>query len=287
MNKVYIASSAGSLDSLFATELAEMLAERGFLAAEVDAMSEPSRDLSLSIYSTILACDLVIAVVDRPSPNVYLEIGIAIGAGKQVILIADPLAPMPFHLASIPCISYSRDTAKDLAGLHHALSRLDYTSKKVRTRKWRHTKELQTFSTDPDWFAAMDPIRFEDLVADALRKKGLDVERVPPHLESRCDFVASLRHAPAKIVVEAKKLPMQSRVSLEHVHRLREAATLIGAVAGVLISSSGFTSSAVALAAEKGPKLILLSLEEFLRAKGVKELLHKENEDTSASRGGA
>jgi hypothetical protein len=276
MKRVYIARSLSGPYFPFVGELAKMLASRGFVEADITQTTAPSGDSQLSPYSAILASDLVVALVDRASPNVYLEIGVAIGAGKPVILIADPVAPMPFDLASVPCVSYSRDPTKDLAALDHALSRFDYVSKKLPTRRWSATKELSTFTSDPNRFAAMDSERFEYLVADVLRKKGLEVERVPPHLQSRCDFVGSLWNDRAKIVVEAKKLPAHNRVSIEQVHRLREAATLLGAVAGLLISSSGFTSAAIALAAEKGPQLILLSLNEFLRSKTVSKLLISE-----------
>jgi len=136
MNQVYISSPVGALDPTFATRLAEVLAARGFESSATAESAIQLRDFRSSSYSSILASDLVIAVVDRANPNVYFEIGVAIGAGKQVILIADPAVPMPFDLASVPCVSFTRDSAKDLAALHHALSKLDYTTKRSRARRW-------------------------------------------------------------------------------------------------------------------------------------------------------
>jgi Restriction endonuclease len=55
------------------------------------------------------------------------------------------------------------------------------------------------------------------------------------------------------------------------VRKLLSAVSFLGASSGVLVSTSGFTAAALALAA--GTPIVLRTLEEVLAAKSVSELL--------------
>ena len=83
------------------------------------------------------------------------------------------------------------------------------------------------------------------------------------------------------MLVEVKKLSRQSRVSVEAVRRLLGAVSIAGAPLGMLVSTSGYTAAALALAA--GTPILLRTLEEILAAKSTRELIGQE--DTGGSQG--
>ena len=75
------------------------------------------------------------------------------------------------------------------------------------------------------------------------------------------------------ILVEAKKLSSQSKVSVETVRKLLSAIPVVGATMGILVTTSGYTAAATALA--EASSLILHSLKDLLDTKSIEELLNK------------
>lgn len=60
------------------------------------------------VRDKIEKCDLVIAEVSEPNPNVYLEIGYAWALGKKVLLVATDVGNLAFDIKSHRCIKYNR-----------------------------------------------------------------------------------------------------------------------------------------------------------------------------------
>lgn len=61
-------------------------------------------DWTGTILSEIKRCDLFVAVLASPSPNVLFELGCAIGCGKAVLVVCGDGFPIPFDIASFPAI---------------------------------------------------------------------------------------------------------------------------------------------------------------------------------------
>lgn len=76
------------------------------------------------IYSEIARCDVIIADVSRPNPNIFYEIGLAHALGKPaVFLIQEGAGEVPLNLRNYSYLQYVM-TSKGLAEFQHMLRRI-------------------------------------------------------------------------------------------------------------------------------------------------------------------
>src|SRR5262249_27736923 len=96
---------------------------------------EPSKTIVTGTLDLVKRADLICVVVDSPhSPNVLFELGFALGAGRPIVLIGDPI-DLPSGLASQFLIRASAsDTAAVTFQMRAFLDNLD-RKKKGRRRK--------------------------------------------------------------------------------------------------------------------------------------------------------
>jgi HJR/Mrr/RecB family endonuclease len=112
-------------------------------------------------------------------------------------------------------------------------------------------------------------------VADLFRERGYEVSATPPTRDAGVDIVVRSPEDGQLLLVEVKKLSRQGRVSVEAVRRLLGTVSLASDVAlGILVSPSGFTGAAMALAAT-GP-VVLRTLEEILAARSKRDLVESK-----------
>lgn len=269
MKKVFISYSF-SRDKEFVSELKLALQNENLEPTEApDLLTEG--EISSEIISHIHSADLIIALVSKDNPNVMFETGYALGAGKDVLLIAGSETSLPTDVLSLPYVQYRGDTAVVISEIIRRIRSMEQTL----IEKPSYTSvdaKLKTYFSDPEYFESIDPITFETLVEEWFKENGFVVERMPLTRDKGYDF--SIKTPEDKLIlVEAKKLSRQSRVSVQHIRNLLGAVSVVGAAAGVLISPAAFTSAAIALAATSMPKLLLLKIEELLKTKNPKELI--------------
>jgi len=244
----------------------------GFEVTNPESDRDVVGDITSAIYSSIINADVILAVLDRASPNLLFELGYAMGAGKNVLVVADANVAVPSDVATVPYVRLHDDKPRDLETLNRALSQFK-VSPRLGAAGLTPRQQLSEASANAAVLAAITPSKFEELVGSVLRETGFEVTRASGELASRCDFVISAPGQSSAIVVEVKKYAPQSRLSIEHVYRLAEAAQLVSAVAGILISSAAFTASAVEFAARSMPRLALLSVEQFVTMKHTNDVL--------------
>ncbi len=116
----------------------------------------------------------------------------------------------------------------------------------------------------------MSPVEFEKLVADLFRENGFTVRSTREARDLGYDFAIDSPKHGGLILVEAKKMNRQSLVSVEAVRQLTVTIGAAGAMAAILISTSGFTSAASALGAASS--VALRTLDDLLKAKSGEEL---------------
>jgi nucleoside 2-deoxyribosyltransferase len=242
-----------------------------FEVSRLETKTRQPSDLAATVFSEIQNSDVVIVILERATPNVFLELGYAIGARKDVLLLPDRKVPVPFEVASAPYTRLHGDHRRDIAAISLALSRFDLSTKEML--KVSSRERLTAAAGDPDVLAAITPQEFEALIADNLEEVGFRVEMATGDLSSGYDLVLNVPEQSGRILVETKKYSPQSRVSIEHVHRLAEAVQLSGAICGLLISSGEFTASALELSHRSGARLRLLSLNQFLNIRAAEDVL--------------
>ncbi|HLA43117.1 MAG TPA: hypothetical protein VJZ27_06760, partial [Aggregatilineales bacterium] len=74
------------------------------------------------IRHDIKNADVIVADCTGNNPNVFYELGFAHALGKQVILIAQSIADLPFDIQSLRSIDYSQNQEAFLYALDNALS---------------------------------------------------------------------------------------------------------------------------------------------------------------------
>ena len=240
---------------------------------------EVCKDISTEISTLMCSADIVIALIAVRSANIYLEVGFALGIGTPVIVAVRPGLQLPVDLAAIPFIELTGDITRDTHTIVRRLYDLKITKREIKQDFKSAEDALQAAVRDPEYLASMNPRDFESLIAKLLEDKGYKVNATEEEPDKGFDFVIESQKQKGLIMVEAKKMNKQSKISVESVRRLMSAIQLIaGATTGLLISTSGFTSAALALGAASS--ITMKTLEDILRAKSEKDIIAtKETSD--------
>jgi restriction system protein len=105
---------------------------------------------------------------------------------------------------------------------------------------------IQELARHPQLMRAMTPRKFEELVAELLSRKGLKVSLTPHTRDGGRDILASLDSAMGDhlYLVECKRYAPDRLVGVELVRHLYGVVEIERATAGVLVTTSSFTSGA-------------------------------------------
>lgn len=146
------------------------------------------------IYSEIARCDVIIADVSRPNPNIFYEIGLAHALGKPAIfLIQEGAGEVPLDLRDYPYLQYVM-TSKGLAEFQHRFRGIleDFIQSPQRLRR-PFLPFLARFVHLPYIvdLEKLDPREFENLCFELIAQMGF--RRVEWGKEFReIDVVATL-----------------------------------------------------------------------------------------------
>lgn len=270
--KVFLAHSARDRD-LVAAVMAH-LRNDGHETVRPDEMVS-SGDLLSEISAALRSADVVVAIVTDKNPNVFYELGLAAGAGVPTLIVARPSEALPANLASVPYVQSTGDLLRDAQTIARRVKDLEGLSSPKPAKFPSAEAALRAASQDPAVLEALAPSEFERLVAELFKERGYEVSATPPTRDSGVDLFVRSPEDGQLLLIEVKKLSRQSRVSVEVVRRLLGTVSLTsGAVLGVLVSTSGFTGAAMALAAA-GP-VVLRTLEEILAARSKRDLVESK-----------
>ena len=234
-------------------------------------MADPGGNLLSAISAALRSADLVVAIVSASTPNVFYELGLASGAGVPTLLAARRGELVPSDLESVPYIQLSGDDSRDAQTIARRAKDLEGLSSPKPPQFASAEAALRAAAQDPPRLEALSPTEFERLVADLFRERGYEVSAAHPQHDLGVDLVVRAPEDGQVLFVELKKLSKQSRVSVEAVRQLLHAASLRAGTVGILVSTSGFTAAAAALAV--GAPVVLRTLEETLAAKSKLDLL--------------
>ena len=266
--KVFIVHSVR--DRELVTSVVNLLREDGqevFVSAELAVTGNFLSEISAAIRSA----DVLVAVVTAGNPNVFYELGLAVGASVPTLITAHAGEVIPADLASIPYVQLTDDLLRDAQTIVRRAKDLEGLSLTRAARFTSAEAALRAATRDPAVLEALGPAEFERLVVELFRERGYEVATTPATRDAGVDLVITSQRDKKVVLVEVKKLSRQSRVSVEAVRKLLGAVSLMSAPLGMLQATSGFTAAALALAA--GTPIVLRTLEEVLAAKSESELL--------------
>jgi hypothetical protein len=271
--KVFVAHSFRDRDLVHA--MAVHLRDDGHSVFRPEEMAAPA-DLLSEISAALRSADVVVAIVTASNPNVFYELGVAAGANVPTLIAARPGESLPANLASVPYVQLTGDVLRDANEISRRVKDLEGLSSPKVAEFSSAEGALQAASRDPAVLEALAPRDFERLIARLLQERGYELEEASRDRDAGVDIVARAPGDGQVLLVEVKKLSKQSRVSVDAVRRLLGAVSLATGAVGVLVSTSGFTASAAALAA--GAPIVLRTLEEILAARSKRDLLQSTHD---------
>lgn len=260
MKKVFLSHARSDSDLYFM--LAHVLEEEGVSLFRADTL-QAGDEWRSEILAAIRSADIFIAAMDDLNPNVLLELGYALGAGKNVLLLRSAGTKIPFDVAALPVKTIDRfdmTTAGEIAEWVRSV-----TVREIPAADFPNARALfEAILTDPELLDSIPPRDFESNMADFLGDLGFDAELLAARNEQGFDIFLTDNESGVRIVVEVKKHNRNSRVSVSDVQRIVGAAVVASAPAAMIVTSGGFTSSARYFSETSPLPILLIPLEELL-----------------------
>lgn len=261
MKNVFLSHSMEPPATKFANRLKDELVRLGYNVLGYDTKHG---EYTISTAIPIRRANIVIGIVTEPNPNVFFEVGCAVGAGRKVLLVVSPSVALPVDLKSFRAV---RSLELDTDTLLQVVAILDEISDETIleppvVRSFRDV--LRTFHTDPLYFESVTAEDFEHCLFEFFEAMGFQPDRRHSEVESGCDFELNRYKHFRRTFVAIKKYSSNSRVSVGHVQRL------LGVVIGyqgdhaILVSTSPFTRSAMDFARKCDPQIELWQMDDVI-----------------------
>lgn len=261
MKKVFLSHAKTDTDLFYM--LSHVLEEEGVSLFRADTL-QAGDEWRSEILSAIRSADIFLAALDDLNPNVLFELGYALGAGKNVLLLRSAGTKVPIDVAALPVKTIDRfdlTTVSEIAEWIRSVS--------VRERHTEHFSTsralFEAILDDPELVDSITPRDFEEKMADFFNTLGFIGNLLPSRNEQGFDIHLYDENTSVSIAVEIKKHNRNSRVSVSDVQRI-VGASVVANTAAMIVTSGGFTSSAHYFSETSPLPVLLLTLEDLLTA---------------------
>jgi hypothetical protein len=221
--------------------------------------------------ASIRAAELVVAVLPKSGgvrDNLMYEIGLAVGSGRRILLVASDGVSVPSALKDFLIWRRRGEALLDANNVAAAVLQTLGSREPIDADSGFVADELRQAAEDPTVLEAMPGRRLEELVSRWMIEHGLAVAEGGP--DRGYDLVLRDPKGQTTSLVEVKKSPLDGRVSVETVAQLSAAMSAYGAIAGILVATAPLTGAALSMAAAS--KIVSLTVAELVRM-GRNELL--------------
>lgn len=226
--------------------------------------------------AAVCSADAVVVILAKPSENNLVELGLALGAGRPVLVFGASDALTLPYAATLPSVPKSDSDVLDFRRIALALDGIRDRKPAGGSREIP-VSSLEELVANPEALAALPYKRFEDLVLQWFRGRGIEVERTRAAEDRGFDLRG--RHQGVEFFVEVKKTPLQARLSTDIVRRLAHTLMASGGARGILLTTSPLTSAAAAIARESNISVYLL--DEWVRLSSFDEVVSaRQTEDS-------
>lgn len=262
MKSVFISHTRSESDK--ARLLADILRKENIAVFTGADDLTPGAEWHAELLAIIRRCSLFVALVDDPGLNVMLELGYALGAAKPVLLMAGREAHIPFDIASLPVArfdAYEVSAVYDVA--EKLLAKLGDGDREPRDLTGG-TQALGYLLDHPDYLEEISPREFEQMIFRYFEELGFDAIQTPQTADGGYDILLKDKNTSRSTIVEVKKYARNSKLGVSSVHQLLGSMMLTDAASAILVTTGGFSASALSMA-QKSPRSIkLLTLEELM-----------------------
>jgi hypothetical protein len=262
MTKVYVSipATASSIGQEIIKACAEHNVEIIYTLPDFLDLGRPAETMA-----AIREADVLVAYIGgwEANPNVLLEVGYALGAGKNVGLVSHgETAHLPAALNSLRVFLSGDNTW--IEQLFEFIVSAPSTQSKGRKFESAHA-ELSALLKSPDLLEKISPYRFELLIFEYLKETmPLDEVRVFNEVRDYDVVIDDVEHG-LTCAIEVKKLAAQSYIGAGDVFRLIGRFEIQPVNSAMLITTSQFTKSAIDFAGKSPIPLQLLTLSDFLK----------------------
>ena len=260
MSNVFLSHS--SLGGDFYSVLSDGFKDVGLNLWNVENLNA-GNELRSEVLAAIRRADLFLAVMDDLNPNVLFELGYALGAGKNVLLLRSIGTKIPSDIASLPVETIDRfdlTTARKIAGLAQAIKPKNSPAKTYETPR----EMFQAFIDEPELADEYSSRQFEMKTADYFSDLGFKVDLLSCERIEGVDFDVVDEDSGLNILIEVIKRNKNSRVSVGDVQRIYGLTKESSAAGCIVVTTGNYTSSAKDFAESSSIPLLLLSLQDLL-----------------------
>jgi hypothetical protein len=261
MKPIFISHSGKHYSVRAAETLSAELERHGYTVLR---SPEFGQSLETGIQDCMRRAGLIVALLTDPSPNVLFEVGYASGLGKRVVLVVPPDANLPMDLRSFSYIEAQFDSPFAVEEIVGEVERAYEVRVSTENKYTSYRDILRSFETDPNFFEMLDSRRFERCLFDLFQDKGFEPEEASADEYVGVDVFLRRYGIYRMTLVEAKKYNKNSRVSVTVVQQLFGAIATYGGDHGIIVTSSGFTRSAIDFAAKRRPEIELWDMDKIL-----------------------
>jgi len=260
MTAVFISTPQTPRMRELAHSCASHLTSRGVrVLGEIDVTSSDRWDAQLLLL--IRQADVVLVFLEYPMASTGVELGYALGAQKQVVLIADSFAQIPAVLADVQILPITSDREELLAKIEKVVSQLAMAN---RHQEWT-TKNVREFAmvcrADPGILEQVSYEQFEAFVKDAFDALGYSPALPPKGFD--VDFVLNSFEGPHRVAVEVKKWPRSRKIPVGAVQQFLGSLFGQAVESGLFLSTAEFTDSARDFALRTEGKVRLWNFEDL------------------------
>lgn len=209
---------------------------------------------------------LFVSFLLEDNPNLFFELGIAIGQQKPVLVIAGykndfPSFAQNLELRRIDSLSF--ETIREVA----SWVRQNAPDEQVFAKRFTDLRSVvRAARKDAFVWDMLPPNDFEELVANWFAAHNMVVEMNSPGYEYGYEMVLRGYKGQRRTLVQLKKYSLHSKVSIAQVQQLLGAMHMYSADGGILISTAAFTRSAIDFAEKCAPPIELMSPDDLVNA---------------------
>jgi restriction system protein len=216
------------------------------------------------VFSLIRRSSLFVALMDDPSPNVMFELGYALGASKQVLLMASPETPIPFDIGSLPVARYDNYDIRSAYEVADRFLSMLIERPSVALSSGSGRQRLHYLLDNPDRLEEISPQEFESIVYEFFMELGFQMEGSTSSNEGGYDMRIRDIENGVDTIVEVKKYTRNGKIGVSSVHELIGRTVVSKAASAILIATGDFSASARSMAGKSPCPIKLLNLQQLL-----------------------
>ncbi len=265
MKRIYLSYSYGKIEPYFIEVLKNELERFDFkIINDIPNIICIDYDFENTIQNSINKCDLIIAIISEYNPNVFFELGYAMGRGKQILIVGSIGIDLPRSLKNINYIVGDPYEKNIIFEIINKIEKMTF----IQTKNVENIQDLEylitSYDNDQDYFDKIEQIQFEKVIGDLFRRMHYEIFLNENPNDYGYDFLITNYGNYGKTLVEIKKYNRNIKISVGQIQKFLGAIYFNKAESGIFITTSGFTRSAIDFAERATPKMELWDIDYLI-----------------------